>query len=556
MLRRVLFSGGSLVLLFSALLTLVVALLALVGIFGALTPLGDEEKTAAVSRDSTIADLAQSGSHVDRQLCVVMDGQQLRARLELVMTKNEKLVEKLWSSGGPNGSELVTSLLGTVSVAQFTEWPRHKWVFDELSFGSPRLVFFGNDKARILTDSDTYLFATRKVSFSVDEPSEVVVGGVRQVTMDTRDAEIEVAKANATLSETMTSGNAPKVTATQTSCWAKLETGMTRHVYQLNRSDKGGTGNDRLKASFVLNRDHVASLRTADVAGDTVPAIDYMLWVSVNAFAYGLAAWYLWRTMLRRPEFRNCLLCVFWLVAATGALGTARHLLFDGDVFSGVVGSFSRWATARDFSLVSASGQVIDTMLLIGSLAWPLIAATLNLPGPAPSASSWRQRGRTIGPCLATMVAAVVAAAVLDHWSRASWASARTFLVVAVLGFALGLSLTLLVKYVGAPALSPWGVLILGVIAVCATAISPSAFTTLDRGWIFLPRLTYLFAALCLAAGGLILLIRNRTPWLPPPQRHRFVAVTVTAYLIAVGVLVLPHAVDLLQHAGLYEAGP
>ena len=124
-------------------------------------------------------------------------------------------------------------------MAQFTEWPSHKWVFDELSFGSPRLVFDRAGKARIVTDSDPYLFATRKVSFKVAAPSEKVADGVRQVTIDTRDVEIEADKANEMLSETMTSGNAPKDTATQTSCWAKLGTGMTRHVYQLNAFQKG-----------------------------------------------------------------------------------------------------------------------------------------------------------------------------------------------------------------------------------------------------------------------------------------------------------------------------
>src|SRR6185312_1188290 len=108
------------------------------------------------------------------------------------------------------------------------------------------------------------------------------------------------------------------------SCWAKLGTGATRHVYQLDAFKKGGTGNDRSRVSLMLSRDDVVSLRTADVAGDTIPSVDYMLWVSVNAFAYGLAAWYLRRARLRRPEFRNCLLCVFWLVVAAGVLGTAR----------------------------------------------------------------------------------------------------------------------------------------------------------------------------------------------------------------------------------------
>ena len=117
-------------------------------------------------------------------------------------------------------------------------------------------------------------------------------------------------------------------------------------------------------------------------------------------------------------------------------------------------------------------------------------------------------------------------------------------------------SLTVLVKCAGAPALSPWGVAVLGVVGVCVTAISPFAFTIPERGWSFLPRLTYLLAMLCLVAGGLILLIRNRTPWLPRQRRRRFVAVIVTVYLITVGVLVLPHALDLLQHTERFEAGP
>jgi hypothetical protein len=549
MMRRILLSVGSLVLLFFA-------LLALAGVFDALTPLGDAERTAPVSRDSTIAALAQSSSSVDRQLCVVVDGQQLRARFELVMPAHEGLVKELWRSGGPGGSELVAAFLGRLSVAQFTEWPSHKWTFDELGFGSPRLDFVEGDKARILTESDAYHFGTREVSFSVAPPSEKVAGGVREITVDTRDVEIESGKANAKLTETMTYRSAPKNTTSETGCWRALGTGLTRHVYLLNAAHKGDKSKAPLGASFMLNRDRVVSLRTADIAGDTVPAIDSLLQVGVNAFPYGLAAWYLWRTRLRRSELRNCVLCVFWLVAATGTLWTARYLLFDGDVFRWAARSVPKWVTTSTSGANSPSVLVIDTMLLVGSLAWPLIAATLNLPVSAAPAGSWRRRARTMIPCLATTVAAVAAAYVLNIWSNASWASALTFIAVALLGAVVAMSLTVFVKCAGAPALSPWGVALLGVVAVWVIAISPFAFTTLDRGWSFLPRLTYLFALLCLVAGGLILLIRNQTPWLSRRRRRRFVAVIVTVYLGAVGVLILPHALDLLLHAERFEAGP
>src|SRR5215471_11725332 len=545
MLRRVLLSGGFLVVLFFA-------LLALVGIFNALTPLGGQDRIAPARRDPGVAALAQSGSRVDRQLCIVVDGQQLRAQFLLVMPAGERLVNELWRSNGPSGSELVTALLGTVSVAQFTEWPSDKWAFEDLSFGSPRLVFVGGGKARILTKSDTYFFGSRKASLSVATPSEKPPSRTRIITMDTHDVEIKAGKTSATLGETMTYGSAPKDTTTETGCWTSLGTGMIRHVYLLKAPHKGGSGNDQLRASFVLDKDHAASPRTADVAGDSVPTLNTLLLVSMNVFPYGLTAWYLGRTRLRRSELRNCVLCVFWLVAITGALWTARDLLLNDDVLRGVVRSVSSWVTTLNV-VQSPSVMVIDTMMIVGSLAWPLVAATLNRLAPAPSESPWRRRARTMIPYLATIVAAIVAAMVLSEWSHGSPARAATFVAVAIVGAVVALSLITLVKYAGALALSPWGVAILGVTTVCVTAISPFAFTTLDRGWSFLARLTYLFAMLCLVAGGLILLIRNRAPWLP---RRRFVIVIVMVYLVAAGVLILPHALGLLLHAERFEAGP
>ena len=445
MLQRVLLSCGSLILLF-------LALLVLAGIFDALNPPEPPKGTGSGSEDSSTTALVQSSSRVDRQLCVVVAGQRLRARFELVMPAHEGLVKKLWRSGGASGSDLVTALLGKVSVAQFSEWPSHKLVYDELVFGSPRLVFVGGDTARILTESDTYPFGTRKVSLLVDARAKTVASGVREITVDTRDVEIESGKTNAGLTQTVTSASAVKSnTATETGCWTSLGIGMTRHVYLLNAAGRGGNGNDSSIASFVLNNDHVVSLRTADVAGDTIPAIDSLLRVSVNAFPYGLAAWYLWRTRLRRPDFRNCLLCTFWLVAATGALWTARYLLFDGDVLGWMARRVSTWVTAGTSTAKSPSVLVIDTLVLIGSLAWPLTAATLSLPAPTPSDSSWRWRARTMIPYPATMAAAVVAAAVLNQWSQTSPASAETYLAVAVLGAVIACSLTVLVKRTGAP---------------------------------------------------------------------------------------------------------
>jgi hypothetical protein len=54
-------------------------------------------------------------------------------------------------------------------------------------------------------------------------------------------------------------------------------------------------------------------------------------------------------------------------------------------------------------------------------------------------------------------------------------------------------------------------------------------------------------------AGGLILPLRMRAPRLP---RSRFTAVSVAAYVVAAGIFVLPHAVDLMLHPETTVAGP
>ena len=388
-----------------------------------LNPPGQPKGTGSGSPDSPPA-FVQSNSRVDRQLCVVVDGQQLRARFELVMPAREGLVKELWRSAG-RWLRLVRALLArfgwlTQGVAAISGYTTTRL----------RITTAGLRQGRYGSDPDGERYLLRRHPHGVapcGSAFRTVTSGVREITVDTRDVEMESGQANAELTQTGTSADAGKNTATETGCWTSLGTGMTRHVYLLNASGKGDNGNDPLTASFVLNRDHVVSLRTADVAADTVPAIDSLLQVGVNAFPYGLAAWYLWRTRLRRPDFRNCVLCVFWLVAATGALWTARHLLFDGDVFGWVAGKVSRWVTVGTSTGKSPSVLVIDTMVLIGSLAWPLIAATLGLPAPTRSANSWRWRARALIPYLATMVAAVVAAAVLNEWSQASLASAETF---------------------------------------------------------------------------------------------------------------------------------
>jgi len=195
-------------------------------------------------------------------------------------------------------------------------------------------------------------------------------------------------------------------------------------------------------------------------------------------------------------------------------------------------------------------------MVLIGSLAWPLVAATLGLPAPARPSGLPHRLSRTTIPYLTTMATAVVAVAVLNEWSQASLASVWTFLAAAALGAIIAWSLTMFVKCVGAPALSSWGVIVLGVTTVCVAAIAPFAFIVPQRGWFFLPRLTYLLAVLCLIAGGLILLIRNQTPWLARPRRRRFIALITVIYSITVGLLLIPHARYLLQHADPFEVGP
>jgi hypothetical protein len=116
-LRRILPSGVVLALL-------VLVLLAFAGICNALVPPGPLEENARSPQDSALAALGENGRHLGRQLCVVVDGQQLRARFELEVRPDEELAAALWRSGGPGGTELVDTLLGEVDVASFTEWPK------------------------------------------------------------------------------------------------------------------------------------------------------------------------------------------------------------------------------------------------------------------------------------------------------------------------------------------------------------------------------------------------------------------------------------------------
>ena len=498
---------------------------------------------------------------MDSQLCVVVEGERLRALFEVQVPAQASLVSKLWRSGGPSGLDLVDDFLGKARVAQFTGWPSHGWTFDDLAFGSPRLISDGPGTARIQTESDPYFFGTTKASLGVNVPYENVASWPRTITVDARDMEVYPGRTNATLSQTLTYGRAPKGKATDPGCGISLGTGMTRYVYRLNHVPDSRRGDGPPPTSIALNRDHGASWWPSDVAGDTVPAVDVVLWIGAGAFAYMLAAWYLRRTRLRRSELRTSLFCVFWLLVAAGALWTARDLL-SHDVFRGVATTFSN-ATARRSPTLEPSVVVIDSLVPIAALAWPLMTWAVNRFDPAPPTPpgrSWQERVLAVVPALAaaadaaviTAVAAAVAAEALSRWSDERWALPWTVPVAAALGAVIGLSLTVFLVAASSRLASRWA-LVFGVAMVGVTATGPFAFTTLDRGWRNLPSLTYFVAMLSLTAGGLILLLRIRAPQLP---RRRFIVVSVAAYVLAIGALILPHAVDLLLHPKSTVGGP
>jgi hypothetical protein len=472
MMRRVVFSVGSLVVLFFA-------LLALVGIFDALTPGGNPEKTNGSPAPAVTA-LAESKSQVDGQLCVMVQGQRLRARVEVQVPAQASLVSELWRSDGPSGPELVYDLLGDVRVAQFTEWPSHDWTFDDLAFGPLRLISDSRGTARIQTESDPYFFGTKRTLLSVAAPAVPVVGESRTITVDTDGLEIYPDQKNTRLSQTITYGRDPKSKAIDPACGVSLGTGMTRYVYRLS-DVQNRDGSDPRSTSFTLTRDHGAAWWTSDIAGDTIPAVDALLWISAGAFPYALAAWYLWRTRMRRTELRTSVLCVFWLLVAGGALWTMRGLL-EHDVFRGVARTFAKVTTGESVT-DAPSVVVIDSMIIIGSLAWPLVTWAVNRPTPARaawSARSRRQRALAMIPPLATAYATAGAAVILDGWSHGRWALPVTFPVAALLGAVAGLALTVFLG-VAATALAPWWAAVLGVAAAAVTAVSPFAFTTLDR---------------------------------------------------------------------------
>jgi len=543
MLRRMLVCSGSLVVFF-------VTLLGLVGIFDALAPTGPQQPDPPTSSDATLKDLARSGHSVGRRLCVVVEGQRLRARVELRVNSDERLVSALWRNGsGPSGADLVSAVFGGLLAAQFREWPGGELASEELTFGSPRLVAVGGGTARILIDSDPYVIGARRSRLLIAAPSVGVTGEKRKVTLDVRDGEVDVTTTGARLSEVVTSVRAAKSSETALGCASPLQVGMIRYVYLL---DDPSNDSDWPDAWFTLIKDRRVAFWASDIAGDTVPALDPLLWIGLNAFPYGLVAWYLWRRGLRHGEATNVALCLFWLLVVAGALWTARNLDW-GPMPRQVTEGFSRWVTGGSGSTRSPLIVVTDSIVPVGALAWTLVCWALDRPAPRPTSGSWRSRTRAAVPYLATAATAAAAAATLMAWSPAPWAQPATIPVAAVLGAILAWCITVLVAAARAPALSGWGVTVLGVAAVGATAISPFAFTILDRGWWFLARSTYLFAVACVTVGGAILLLRGLREWVP--QRRRVLGVALGLYLVVVGICVVPRTVALVKLQTV-EAGP